>query len=206
MKENIDFVRDKILEHWLPYAAQHGWRWADAAAVSKAAGYQDAMAHAVFVGGIADVAAHFSDWVDRAMLQRLEKLPIESLRTRDRIKAAVLARFQVMNSHKDVLKASMAFWSVPVRLMQGQHILWRSADRIWAWAGDVSQDYNRYTKRGLLASIIMASSLVWIDDLSEGHVVTQAFLDRRIENIMEVGKIAGSMRHVREVVKRRPRA
>ncbi len=202
--QNIESIRDAILKAWLPNVSAHGWRWSDGPEAARKAGYQDGMAEAVFPGGIADVACHFSDWTDRMMMHRLHSVPLDALRTRDRIKTAVLARFFVLSEHRDILKASMAFWAVPVRLLQGQQILWRTADRIWLWAGDQSQDYNRHTKRGLLASILMATALVWVDDTSEGRTVTQAFLDRRIENIMEVGKIVGNMRTVREVVRRRP--
>lgn len=206
MTQNIDSVRDALIKAWIPLVAKQGWKWADAVTVSRAAGYQDNMAEAVFPGGINDVAGHFSDLVDRMMINRLQTVPLEALRTRDRIKTAVLTRLQVLTEHKEAMPATLAFWTVPIRVVQGQQIVWRTADRIWSWAGDQSTDHNRYTKRGLLASILMATLLVWIDDKSEGKTVTQAFLDRRIENVMDIGKFVGNMRTVKDVMKRRPRS
>jgi ubiquinone biosynthesis protein COQ9 len=62
-------------------------------------------------------------------------------------------------------------------------------DAIWRAAGDRSVDFNFYTKRGLLAAVYGATVLFWLDDRSEGCAATWAFLDRRIENVMQVPKI-----------------
>lgn len=203
---SLSALRDSLLAPWLEKVAVHGWRWSDAGAVCAQAGHQDAMASAIFPNGIVDVAGHFADWADRQMLAELEKIPLDALRTRDRIKTAVLTRLRVLGPHRRAMAPTLAFWSLPTRVMQGHQIVWRTADRIWSWAGDTSRDHNRYTKRGLLASVMVATTIVWIDDKTDNHTVTAAFLDRRIENVMELGKLTGTMRNVREVLKRYPRA
>ncbi|HNN55937.1 MAG TPA: COQ9 family protein, partial [Novosphingobium sp.] len=45
-----------------------------------------------------------------------------------------------------------------------------------------------YTKRAILGSIYAATLAVFVDDTSEGHGETLAFLDRRIEGIMKFEK------------------
>ncbi len=72
-------------------------------------------------------------------------------------------------------------------------MVWYSADKIWEWAGDTATDYNRYTKRGLLSGVITATMLVWVHDKSEGYQKTSDFLDRRIDNVLVVGKLAGKI-------------
>jgi ubiquinone biosynthesis protein COQ9 len=49
---------------------------------------------------------------------------------------------------------------------------------MWRAAGDTSVDYNYYTKRSLLAGIYAATLLVFMNDESDNHAETSAFLAR----------------------------
>lgn len=189
-------IRDSLLEGILPHVREKGWVWEDVVESVRECGYQDDMASSMFPGGLSDVVAHYADYVDRLMLAGLEEVPISSLRTRDRIRLAVLTRLAILEDQKDEVRKSLAFWSVPTRALHGQRVLYRTSDRIWSWAGDTSTDYNRYTKRGLLASVLVGTSIVWITDKSRDSVVTQAFLDRRLENIVKIGRAIGSINSV----------
>lgn len=193
--KDIQTIKDKIVAAMLPSVNQKGWSWDLAETAAQEAGYQDTMCRAVFPERLNDVVAHFTDLVDREMLEKLEATDMETMRVRDRIKFAVMTRFRVLESMgvEKTVKASLSYWAVPVRVLQGQRVLWRTTDRIWKWAGDKSQDYNHYTKRGLLSSLMVGTTLVWLDDRSEGKATTEAFLDRRIENIMEFGKAIGTI-------------
>ena len=194
MIENIQMIRDRIMDAMLPQVPVKGWSWDEAIRASGKAGYQDTMPDAVFPGGLNDIVAHFSDLVDRRMLEKLAAIQPESLRVRERIREAILIRFGCLDSCKPVMRASLGYWSAPGRVLQGQRVLWRTADRIWEWAGDTAGDYNRQTKRALLCSILLGSSMVWIEDTSEGHSVTSQFVDRRIENVMAIGAAIGTIR------------
>jgi ubiquinone biosynthesis protein COQ9 len=205
MTETIETIRDRILEAALPGIGQAGWSWDEVVKASPKAGYQDAMAAAVFPSGLNDVVAHFSDRADRLMLKELSAVDPDSMRVRDRVRTAILARFKVLAPDKQIVRTSLAYWAMPTRVLMGQRVLWRTADRIWDWAGDTAKDYNRQTKRGLLCSILLGSSLVWIDDESEGNTVTEQFVDRRIENVMEIGKAIGTMGIVAPNLKRQKR-
>jgi ubiquinone biosynthesis protein COQ9 len=193
MTENIQTIRDRIIEQMLPTVPETGWSWAEAKLACARAGYQDSMAEAVFPGGMNDVVAHFSCWADRKMLDKLKTISIDGMRVRDRVRTAIMTRFELLEPMKPVVRAGLGFWAVPTRVLQGQRVLWRTADRIWDWAGDTATDYNRQTKRALLCSILLGSSMVWIEDESEGHTLTAQFVDRRIENVMEIGKAIGTI-------------
>lgn len=193
MKDLIS-IKDGIVEAMLPYVPQEGWNWDVAQKAAIEAGFQDTMAKAVFPEGLCDVVAHFSDLIDRRMMEKLETVSTEGIRVRDRIRMAVQTRLDVLESMnvRATVKASMAYWALPMRVFQGQRVLWRTADRIWNWAGDEAQDYNRYTKRGLLSSLMVGTTLVWIDN-PDDREKTDAFLDRRIENIMAIGRTIGTI-------------
>jgi ubiquinone biosynthesis protein COQ9 len=66
---------------------------------------------------------------------------------------------------------------------------WNSADAMWRLAGDTATDYNHYTKRMTLGALYAATLAVFVDDQSEDHAETRAFLDRRIEGVMRFEKV-----------------
>lgn len=199
MTSGVQEQRDIILENMLPDVPFTGWTAAGMAAAAERAGFAPEMAAAVFPGGLPDMVAHFSDWADRGMMAALAGTDPETLRIRDRVATAVMARLRVLAPHREAVRAALSYWSMPPRGVRAGGVVWRTADRIWDWAGDTATDYNRYTKRGLLCGVIGSTTLAWLgDDGATGDMAaTRAFLDRRIENVMQwgrfVGKIKGSM-------------
>lgn len=186
-KQAVTEIRDDILEAALPHVAFDGWRWDGIEQAAAEKGYEHSMAQAVFPGKMKDVLEAFSDKADREMLEALKETDPESLKVRERVREALLKRFELLQPHKDAVRQSVLFWAVPTRKPRAGKIVWRTADRIWDWAGDTATDYNRYTKRGLLSGIIVSTTLAWLDDADPQMKRTQDFLDRRIDNVMVVG-------------------
>lgn len=187
-------IRDTILVQALPNIAFDGWTWDVAVHAAQSAGYDKAMASAIFPGGLPDLVGHFSDWIDRQMLDGLKGTDPESLRIRDRVKTGVMGRMEAMMPWREAARRAMTYWAVPTRHFQAGRVLWRSADRIWLWAGDTAQDYNHYTKRVLLSGVISATTLAWLNDETGYLAATEPFLDRRIENVLQLGKFLGRQR------------
>lgn len=191
MTDDLTGIKDKIIEAVLPEIAFDGWTWRCVQAAAVKAGYDKDMADAVFPSGLCDVLAHFSDWIDRQMMGQLEDIDPDSLRIRDRIHEAVMTRIEVLEPYKDALQQAMAYWSLPHRVPRAGKVMWRTADRIWNWAGDTATDYNHYTKRGLLCGVMSSTILAWVNDSSNDMEAVEAFLDRRINNVLTIGKTIG---------------
>lgn len=187
-------IRDEILLAALPNVAFDGWNWEMVCAAAGEAGHSENTVRAVFSGKMVDVLDHFADWADREMMVALIGVDPNELRVRERVRTALLARFEVLNSYKDAVNQSLHFWLWPTRKPRAVKITWRLADRIWDWAGDDAQDYNRYTKRGLLSGVIASTTVAWLNDSSEDMENTKAFLDRRIENVMQLGKVINTLK------------
>ena len=64
---------------------------------------------------------------------------------------------------------------------------------MWRLAGDTASDYNHYTKRTILASIYGATLAVFVDDKSEDHAETRAFLGRRLDGVMKFEKVKAQL-------------
>ena len=189
-----EIIRDNIIESFLPDVVFDGWTWEGIMASSAKAGYGTDMAEAVFPELLGDAVDHFSDWADRKMLDVLRDMDIEDMRIRDRIAAAVMARIEVLVPHKEAVKLALSYWAVPPRGFRASKILWRTSDHIWSWAGDTATDYNHYTKRGLLSGVLSSTVLAWLNDDSSDLSRTQDFLDRRIENVMQFGRVLGKIK------------
>lgn len=194
MHDSVCAQRDKILEIMLPDVPFHGWRWAGVVAAAEQAGLKADMAAAVFPGGLPDVVAHFSDWADRAMMRGLATVDPAGLRVRERVQRAVEFRLEALQPHREAVRAALAYWALPVRGVRAGGVVWRTADRIWQWAGDTATDYNRYTKRGLLCGVIGSTTLAWLGDDSGDMNATRDFLARRIENVMQMGRVLGRIK------------
>ena len=190
-KADVTKTRDKILEALLPHIPFDGWTWDAVQAGAKEAGLANDIPRAVFQGGMIDVLDAFADLADRKMFEALKDQNPEELRIRDRVRTALLVRYAFLAPHKEALRQSLSFWAFPTRKLQAAKIVWRTADRIWDWAGDTATDYNRYTKRSLLSGVIVSSTLAWVNDTSEELSGLESFIDRRIENVMQLGKIIG---------------
>lgn len=186
-KNDIQTIRDKILEAAEPHVAFDGWTWEMVVHAASEAGYSAKEARAAFPSGIADVLAHFADMADRAMLEALDGVDIEEMRVRDRVAEALMARYAWLLPRREAEQAALTFWAYPTRNPRALKIVWRTADCIWEWAGDTATDYNRYTKRTLLSAIIVPTTLVWVNDTDADMGKTRAFLERRIANVLQIG-------------------
>ncbi|WP_374298103.1 COQ9 family protein, partial [Sphingomonas sp.] len=86
-----------------------------------------------------------------------------------------------------------SFLAMPLNAALALKLLYRTVDAIWYAAGDNATDFNFYTKRGLLAGVYSATLLYWLNDRSQDCADTWAFLDRRIEEVMQVPKLLGRL-------------
>ncbi len=194
-KNSLQSMRDKIILQALPDIVFDGW---SDAVITKAANDvgvdEDALALAM-PHLVIDALDGFADYADRQMLEKLDGVNPDDLRIRDRVRTGIMARFEVLSTHKEAVRAGLNCLAYPSRHVRAGQLLWRTADKIWDWAGDTSRDYNRYTKRGLLSGIIASATWQWLDDDSEAMDATQAFVDRRIENVMQLNMFLGRFKN-----------
>lgn len=188
--------KDAIILRALTDAPQNGWSMAAIRRASASEGYTERMADALFTGSIGGATKYVSDLFDRRMMRQLESVDQEHLRVRDKIMTAVRMRLDLMAPYRDGLRVALAHWGRPLGTLRAASPLWRSADRIWVWAGDTATDYNRYTKRGLLSSVMASTTLFWLQDNSPQYAATRAFLERRIEGVLMIGKFLGNRKKV----------
>jgi ubiquinone biosynthesis protein COQ9 len=109
-------------------------------------------------------------------------------------------RLEVANPHREALRRALAILAQPQNLALALRLNWRAVDRMWRIAGDTATDFNHYSKRTILLGVYVSTVLVYLDDGSDDLSETRAFLDRRIDNVMQFEKVKGSWKRSRERV------
>jgi ubiquinone biosynthesis protein COQ9 len=132
--------------------------------------------------------------VDRALEAYFTPERLAALKIRDKIRALVWRRLEVMGPAREAVRRALAILAMPQNLPLALRISWRTADVMWRIAGDASTDFNHYTKRMTLGAVYGSTLLVWLDDQSEGWADSAAFLDRRIDDVMRFEKFKADWR------------
>ncbi len=186
-------IQEKILIESLQDIPFDGLNWGVIVRAADKVGYDADVAASVFPDEITGFLTYFSAWADEQMSQELEKIDLDTMKVRERVRHAVWVRLELLQPYKEVLRLSVKYWMNPMRKPTALKMVWRTSDVIWKHAGDTATDYNKYTKRGLLSGVITATTLAWLNDKSEGHQKTSNFLDRRIDNVLVLGQAAGKI-------------
>lgn len=180
--------RARLLEAFPAHAARLGWTQAAFDAARAEAGLTQGEAALACPKGVFDLFDAFTDRADQAMLAALDELDLDAMRMREKVRAAVQLRLEAQAAYKDAARAMTRALARPTRAPEAARLLWRSADRIWRALGDTSTDENFYSKRAILAGVLASTYARWFADDSADHAATWAFLDARIDNVMQFEK------------------
>jgi ubiquinone biosynthesis protein COQ9 len=165
-----------------------GWTALAVENAAVAMGVAPAVARLAFSDGAMDM---ITAWVERIDAEMAAALPAErlgNLPIRERIRSLIQFRLDALAGKEEALRRALAIMAMPQNVPAALRLGWRSADAMWRLAGDTATDYNHYTKRTTLGSIYAATLAVFAQDKSEGRAETRAFLDCRIENVMQFEK------------------
>lgn len=164
--------------------------WSDQALCQAAAlaGVDTAVARLAFPGGPMDMICAWIASTDAQMKAAFADGHLLDLKVRERIRTLLLFRLDAVAGREEALRRALTIQAMPQNLRRSLKSGWNSADLMWRLAGDTATDYNHYTKRAILCGIYSATLAVFVDDRSEGKEETRAFIDRRIENVMQFEK------------------
>jgi len=176
-------TEQQVLDEALRLAPRLGWGRAMLLAAAKAAGLSPPEADLLFPNGSKDLAALLSRRHDAAALAALPDPA--SLKIRERIRTAVVARLDAAAADSAALRRWTGFLALPMNLPLALRLVWESADQLWRWAGDTATDENHYSKRAILSGILIGTLA---QDLTAGRAAALETLDARIQNVMDFEK------------------
>ncbi|MXY33100.1 MAG: COQ9 family protein [Boseongicola sp. SB0676_bin_33] len=184
---------DTLLDAALKHVAFDGWSAATTAAAAADAELSEAEAKALAPRGALDLVTALHRRGDMVLQERLAKTDLDSLRFRDRVATALKFRLDAMPDQQ-VARRTAAFLSVPIHAPEGAKLVWGTSDMIWNVLGDTSRDGNWYTKRATLSAVLGSTLLYWLGDESPDHAASNAFIDRRIDEVMQIESLKGKLR------------
>jgi ubiquinone biosynthesis protein COQ9 len=187
-----DPVKAQLLDAALGHVPFDGWSDKTLTAAATDAGIVLGLARSLYPRGGVDLALAYHRRGDAEMVTRLEQTDLSALRYRDRIARAVQLRLELAD--RELVRRGSTLFSLPHHAGDGARAVWGTADAIWTALGDSSDDLNWYTKRATLSAVYGATVLFWLGDDSSGHQATWDFLDRRIDQVMQVEKLKASFR------------
>jgi len=176
-------------------AAFDGWTDAAVVAAAEIAGVDPEAARFVFGGKAMAMIAAWTRAIDAGMAAALPAERLAAMPIRERIRALVEFRIAAIAGREEALRRALIVMARPGNVAAAARLGWKSADVMWRLAGDTATDYNHYTKRATLAGVYAATLAVLVDDRSEDHADTRAFLSRRIDGIMRFEKFKAQVLH-----------
>ncbi|HET7317386.1 MAG TPA: COQ9 family protein [Sphingomicrobium sp.] len=184
----LEQIRDRLALSVGENAVFDGWTRKAVESAAGQLGIDPAQARLAFPKDKVRMVDAYVQGVDREMEKRLPPTELATMKIRQRIRSLVWTRLQVMGSAREAVRSALAILAMPQNVPLAARIGWRSADLMWRLAGDTSTDFNHYTKRMTLGAVYGSTLLAWLDDGSEAWTDTAAFLDRRIDNVMQFEK------------------
>ncbi len=191
----LDEMRVMLAAELPAHAAFDGWTPEALRLAAQATDIDPAVAALAFPGGAMDMIDAWFAHIDNAMLADLSPDVLATMKIRARITALVETRLDLLATDIEALRRALAVLALPQNLPRATKLGWRAADAMWHAAGDTATDFNHYSKRAILGGVYMATIMAMMDDDSEGHADTRAFLGRRIDGIMRFEKFKGRFSH-----------
>ncbi|NOR64002.1 MAG: COQ9 family protein [Rhodobacteraceae bacterium] len=189
-QDHVEMAKRAVIDAALPHVMFDGWSDATLDAAIADSGVDAGLAKLAFPRGPLDLALGYHYQGDADMRAAMEALDLASMRYSERVAKAISLRLELAD--KEAVRRGMAFFALPHNAGDGTRALWHTADAIWESLGDTSRDYNWYTKRMTLSAVYSACVLFWLGD-EAGE--TEAFIDRRIANVMSFEKSKAKFRN-----------
>ncbi len=187
-------IQQELLTSALEIAPKTGWGAHMLQEVSIAAGHPPHMAKLMFIEGAAGMVLLLNKQIDEQLAKEIAKLDLASMKIRDRIHTALCLRLELANEHKQAIIRSMTFMVLPHNLSYASGIIWRTADTIWNSISDNDPNFSHYTKRATLATVQSAAMIYWSGDKSDDMTETRAFISRRLNDVMLLGRFVNRLK------------
>ena len=181
----VEHQLSELLAAILPHVVFDGWSQTSFDCAVADLNMDAAIAAVLAPRGALDLAVAYHRQGDAAMRAAYQASPTVSLRIKEKITLAVRLRLETIGDKEAVRRATSLF-ALPQHAGEGAKLIWGTADYIWGVLSDGSRDVNWYSKRATLSAVYGATVLFWLGDESPGHAATWEFLERRIENVMQI--------------------
>jgi ubiquinone biosynthesis protein COQ9 len=191
--------KDRILEAAFIHAAFDGWTRRTLTHAARDVGLDQAIGLRLFPRGGDSLVAWIDDWADRRMVEACPPETLSRLGVRGKIATLIRARLDALAPNKEAVRRAMLARALPHNALGTLAGVRRTLDRIWDAAGFADESGpSHYTRRLSLGAVLTTTALFWLEDKSEGHRETDAFLERRLNDALKLGRLGAPLRNLGE--------
>ncbi len=195
-----DGLKNQLIQAALPHIPFDGWSAEALMAGAQDIGVDPETACFYFPKLPEDLLRHYARWQDAKMRANLHEIANNSennnseLRSSEKLFQALMARYQEEAPYRPALHRAAALLSLPPYSALGPQMAWQTADLLWKGVGDNSLDWNYYSKRGILASILLAGFPVFLQDETPDLSQTGSFLRRRFADTAKIPRFKSAVK------------
>ena len=203
MKTNFSLLSQSIMKNsykvdlvtkMLSHVPDLGWTWD---ALSKAAlnskkmkSHSEEELQTIFDNKISNIIGIFNDKLDEEMFAIFNPENNKNLGVTQTVKALVLSRLRASENYKSIIKTSLFFMAQPGNAYEALNQLMKTSNKIWEIAGDTSRGRNFYSKRLILAGVYSSTLAYWLAKETRSIDGSEDFLDKRLDDVKNIGKIS----------------
>tara|TARA_B100001057_G_scaffold323455_1_gene323687 strand:- start:886 stop:1572 length:687 start_codon:yes stop_codon:yes gene_type:complete len=198
-------ISNEVIEAILNHIPFDGWSTVSLDMAAADCGLSKAEMHNLFPAGIVDAIASYGSYADQKMITAFygqDAADIAVMPVHMKIRSLILIRLEQAAPYKEVVRRTLAALARPQHAKLASQLLYKTVDEMWRAAGDTSTNYNFYTKRATLSAVYSATLLAFLSDNSDDMAKTEAFLDRRLEDVARIPKMARPARALADTAMR----
>lgn len=184
-------LRERWLDALLPNVPFDGWTDEAVRKAAEDAGLTAGEQALAAPRGLADLVDTFFDQAEQAANTALLASDLSNLGVREKVAMGVRLWLEALAPNKEAARRAAIRGFLPWVAGDAIQRTYSIADMVWTGIGDTSQDYNQYTKRGLLAAAIPPIFMRWLDEDDEDALTDYIF--RRLTGAMKFGQTAGNI-------------
>lgn len=185
-------TESQILSSALQQVPKHGFTEQALEIGAREAGYLDVTTN-LFPRGAFDLIIYHLSTRRLALKEEVQFASDAHMGVGAKVRALALHRLRANGSVIGSWQQALAVMAQPAYIPASLHELSLLSDEIWFLAGDTAVDISWYTKRASLAAIYSSAEVFMTTDTSNNFKETESFLDRRLQELRNVGGSLGAI-------------
>ena len=187
-------LKKTLMSQMLGHVPDLGWTWdalykAEKIAKKTKNPNREAL-QTLFGNKISNIIDTFNDKLDEDMYVIFNTDNNKDLGTTATIKALILSRLKASANYKSIIKTSLFFMAQPKNAYDAFIQLMNTSNKIWEIAGDTSSGGTFYSKRLILSGVYSSTLAHWLAKETRTVGESEYFLDRRLDDVKNIGKIS----------------
>jgi len=193
MDQNID--KNTLLEEFLASLNANRWTNSNYLSVVSKSAISDIIWNSNFPLDLKDLTIFFIN-------KSLEKIELPTrdqfieMNTQARLEIILLSYLNQFKDNKLIIKRLIKYFKSTESFTTSPESIYLISDKFWNLIEDTSVDFNFYTKRFILMSVIVPTILFWVEDESENSLNTNEYIKKCFNRSMKIGKIKNKIKEV----------